>query len=437
MKAVLLPNMDAALQALRTDIATCETLENALKGKPPQPEGKTRSGAKKDAAANASAPKRRDIEEVLSKCIDACKESRKRHREESEPPEPMDDKSLSQYARFTREFALEPYQQFLHYVPRLVNVVTVRLRPTPPASTHYPLFRTHLGSPWWLSNHSLSGPSCSVCLQLAEALPMAGSGITLPLDLASIAARCKGSFYAPRRFAAVQLAYSNPRCRVLVFHTGRLVGTGCQGAAAARLAIAHAQRQLSEEAGVNLHVRNFAVINQVGAVSLRATLNCDAGLRQNILESHTLIAAVLWGWRGGQLGSTSAVKFTPLERANLPGSVAERQLLESFSRMLPELLRFSSASHLLSKISDEMQSHHKVNRGGAGTSSDNVDPPVQKQFAVANKTRQKWGGDCTEPKKQSSLWDGWEDAANTTQNSVLNLEDEQDGDDLDLGAYGL
>lgn len=30
---------------------------------------------------------------------------------------------------------------------------------------------------------------------------MPGSGITLPLDLASIAARCKGSYYAPRRFA--------------------------------------------------------------------------------------------------------------------------------------------------------------------------------------------------------------------------------------------
>ena len=35
------------------------------------------------------------------------------------------------------------------------------------------------------------------------------------------------------RSQAVQLAYSNPRCRVLVFHTGRLVGTGTGGAAAA------------------------------------------------------------------------------------------------------------------------------------------------------------------------------------------------------------
>ena len=42
--------------------------------------------------------------------------------------------------------------------------------------------------------------------QLAEAIPMPGSGVTLPLNLSQIASRCTGSFYAPRRFAAVQLA---------------------------------------------------------------------------------------------------------------------------------------------------------------------------------------------------------------------------------------
>ena len=130
----------------------------------------------------------RSVDEVLAACIEACKESRKRHRE-ADPDEDTTDHGLSQYTRFTDEIALDVYKKFLHYVPRLVNVVT-----------------------------------------LAEALPMPGSGITLPLDLANIAARCKGSFYAPRRFAAVQLAYSNPRCRVLVFHTGRLVGTGTGGA---------------------------------------------------------------------------------------------------------------------------------------------------------------------------------------------------------------
>jgi len=64
--------------------------------------------------------------------------------------------------------------------------------------------------------------------QLAEAVPVPGSGLTLPLDLHAIGARCTNAYYAPKRFAAVQLAFSNPRCRVLVFHTGRLVGTGAR-----------------------------------------------------------------------------------------------------------------------------------------------------------------------------------------------------------------
>jgi len=118
--------------------------------------------------------------------------------------------------------------------------------------------------------------------QLAEAIPVENSGVTLPLDLRVIAARCKNAYYAPKKFSAVQLAYSEPRCRVLVFRTfnlpiittfnknhadstflctdtGRLVGTGCGGPMAARLALLRAQRQLYQDAKVNIHVRNFAV----------------------------------------------------------------------------------------------------------------------------------------------------------------------------------
>ena len=46
---------------------------------------------------------------------------------------------------------------------------------------------------------------------------MPGSGLKLPLDLHAIGARCSNAYFAPKRFAAVQLAFSNPRCRVLVF----------------------------------------------------------------------------------------------------------------------------------------------------------------------------------------------------------------------------
>ena len=63
-------------------------------------------------------------------------------------------------------------------------------------------------------------------VSLAEAVPVPGSGVKLPLDLRAIAALLERVLRA-KRFAAVQLAFSNYRCRVLVFHTGRFVGTGC------------------------------------------------------------------------------------------------------------------------------------------------------------------------------------------------------------------
>jgi hypothetical protein len=60
--------------------------------------------------------------------------------------------------------------------------------------------------------------SCKLTLhRLAEAVPLPGSGVTLPLDLRTIAARCTNAYHAPQRFAAVQFAFNNPRCRVLIF----------------------------------------------------------------------------------------------------------------------------------------------------------------------------------------------------------------------------
>ncbi len=122
--------------------------------------------------------------------------------------------------------------------------------------------------------------------QLAEAIPVPGSGVTLPLNLHAIAARCSNAYYAPKRFAAVQLAFCNDRCRVLVFHTGRLVGTGCAGPMGARLAILKAARQLAIEAGVHVIIRKFSVINQVGAVSINAKLDCDAFASTHSATSH-------------------------------------------------------------------------------------------------------------------------------------------------------
>ena len=159
--------MEEALAALQTDIATCQVLDNRLRGKDVSQQPKARPAK---AKANARSQKNREksiarakdddanddddvitdlakeslakntctadagsntrsMGDMLRTCINACQESRKRHREESGPPEDTSDESLSQYTRFTDEIALDDYKQFLHYVPRLVNVVTVRVAP--------------------------------------------------------------------------------------------------------------------------------------------------------------------------------------------------------------------------------------------------------------------------------------------------------------------
>ena len=171
---------------------------------------------------------------AIKDMVDRCRAERKRTRA-METATDLSDEAVYKAARWTDRLPLADYDGILHLVPRLVNIVT-----------------------------------------LAEAIPVAGSGLKLPLDLHAIGARCSNAYFAPRRFAAVQLAFDSPRCRVLIFHTGRLVGTGCAGPMAARLAIMRAARQLAVEADVHIHVRNFQVINQVGAASIDARLDCDA-----------------------------------------------------------------------------------------------------------------------------------------------------------------
>ena len=163
----------------------------------------------------------KELKGALHDAVSHCRIERKRKRNDA-PVADLSDETMRRAARFTDDLPLANYGGgILHLVPRLVNIVS-----------------------------------------LAEAIPVPGSGLTLPLDLHSIGARCTNAYYAPKRFAAVQLAFSNPRCRVLVFHTGRLVGTGCSGPMAARMAILKAARQLAVEANVHVHIRKFSVINQ-------------------------------------------------------------------------------------------------------------------------------------------------------------------------------
>ena len=123
-----------------------------------------------------------DFKRDMDRVVSGLRNARKRQLE-TQCQTDLSDSRLSKLAKFTDGLPLASYEKIMHLTPRLVNVVT-----------------------------------------LAEALPVKGTGLKLPLDLHHIAAKCSNSYFAPKRFAAVQLAFAVPRCRVLVFHTGRLVG---------------------------------------------------------------------------------------------------------------------------------------------------------------------------------------------------------------------
>ena len=290
------------LRRVRADINAAVELENRLGGKPQ---------LLKSSAEPTPLP------ELLNRSVDACRAERKRKRDADghggDGRGRVSDDELVALARHAQNYALAPYRKFLHYVPRLVNVVS-----------------------------------------LAEAVPAEGSGVTLPLDVRLIASRCRGAFYAPSRFAAVQLAFSQPRSRILIFHTGHFVGAGTTGSIAARTAIVRAQRQLALEAGIHLKIQSFQIKNTVGAVSLRASLNCDAFASAHSADAHfDPDSFVGLAWRPpreslccGALAFALTSADTELSvcafaeiystgKGNLPGSVAQRQLLDSFSRMLP------------------------------------------------------------------------------------------------------
>lgn len=170
-KPSLASRMKAAFEQLIKDTRDAPLLENLRCGETPHSDKVTGDDNKK--RNRAATDNFVDVLALARFSVLACR--KRRLQMQKEEVDFLSESSMSALARFTDSFALQEYEKFLHYVPRLVNVVT-----------------------------------------LAEAVPVKGTP-KLPLDLQLIATKCSGAFYAPRRFSAVQLAYKHPRARVLVF----------------------------------------------------------------------------------------------------------------------------------------------------------------------------------------------------------------------------
>jgi TATA-box binding protein (TBP) (component of TFIID and TFIIIB) len=303
--------------------------------------------------------------------VEKCRKERKRQRD-AEVEINTSDEAILQAVQYTDSLPLADFGKVLHLVPRLVNIVT-----------------------------------------LAEAIPVAGTGVKLPLDLHLIASKCSNSYYAPRRFAAVQLAFDSPRCRVLVFHTGRLVGTGCSGPMAARLSILRAARQLALEANIFIHIRNYNVINTVAAVSIDARLNCDAFASTHSATSHyDRQSFVGLAWRPP--GESCCVEIYSTGRANLPGATRQRCTLTSFARMLGELLRHSDRTDVLELLDKDLRDAHRPS-------------VVQRDDATAQDDARRTGKLPMLPPLRSTLWDTpQEELPDELSGEFLMNEDDED-----------
>jgi TATA-box binding protein (TBP) (component of TFIID and TFIIIB) len=114
----------------------------------------------------------------------------------------------------------------------------------------------------------------------------------------------------------------------------------------------------------------------VGAVSLKATLNCEAFANAHRASSHyDQSSFVGLAWRPE--GESCCVEIYSTGRANLPGSRTERALNASFYRMLPELLRFSSAHQLLDHIHEAVQMVHTTSQSMLAVTAPVVAPVPQ------------------------------------------------------------
>jgi hypothetical protein len=129
----LVPHMSETYDELIADVAACATLESLVCGKgmpkAPKPRARRRLG---NARSSQTPPKGTpfDTYERVSTVVKACRVERKRARLD-EVEVDTSDETLCKHTRFTDSMALADYAPFLHYVPRLVNIVRP---PTSPRS---------------------------------------------------------------------------------------------------------------------------------------------------------------------------------------------------------------------------------------------------------------------------------------------------------------
>lgn len=95
-----------------------------------------------------------------------------------------------------------------------------------------------------------------------------------------------------------------------------------------------------------------------------------------------------------------------------------------------ELLRFSSANHLLTLIPEEQQEHHRIKL----TEQPAAMPVEPARRQTVGRARQHLVSKQPVQKKAIDIWDGWGDADGADADGAA---DADEGSDLDLDGLGL
>lgn len=129
---------------------------------------------------------------------------------------------------------------------------------------------------------------------------------------------------------------------------------------------------------------------------------------------------------------------------SLPGSVVERQLQDSLSRMFPELLRFSSSSRLLEMVPEELKNAHRPSAVSAAPPPPSMQPRRKLRLIEERDNRKAQAAAAAQaaPLPVADVWDGWGDGADdedagSAAGRVSDADLDGSDDDLDLTEMGL
>jgi hypothetical protein len=137
----------------------------------------------------------------------------------------ISDEQLTRLTRFTDRLPLQNYSKMFSLVPELVNIVTVLMLKTKPTSqlnlrtlpifvcTMFTASRSHSCS--WQWNKTSFGSSLHSVQNVQ--LVFCASTVCAHAHAHAHACACSLNVQFRNRFAAVQLAFSSPRCRILIF----------------------------------------------------------------------------------------------------------------------------------------------------------------------------------------------------------------------------